>query len=285
MWYIGDPINNYAMTIFGQILYYIDEYGNFSNCVYRKIGNYHYFFDAAREYNTYYFTDYSGTSRYTLKRSNYERVFKFDDDYRLLGFYIYGEEKVDHDLYSGQLLPEPKATYKYCDLYEIEYKENNVYPEKEALINSIPEVQIASASCDYRVGSVLLGESGQLTAEPDFPEEYTTENRIYSYDDEHFCMYFSTSSDSAYAIDFNTFIITYTVFQGQSVGTEKTFTFDMYDVYHAKIAEALGAEIKSFGGNNYFVMEGGTTAALCIIIPMYEEPDASNVQIIAVDPN
>ncbi len=98
-------------------------------------------------------------------------------------------------------------------------------------------------------------------------------------------MYLSTSSDSAYAIDSDTFITAYTVFQGQNVGTEKTFTSDMYDVYHAKIAEALGAEIKSFGGNNYFVMEGGTTASLCIIIPMYEEPNASNVQIIAVDPN
>ena len=284
MWYLGDPINNYAMTIFGQILYYIDEYGNFSNCAYRKIGNYHYFLDAAREYDTYSFTDYSGTSRYTLKRSSYERVFKFDDDYRLLGFYIYGEETVDHNLYSGQLLPEPKATHKYCDLYEIEYKENNVYPEKEALINSIPEIQMNSAFFEYRIGSVLLGENGQLTAEPDFPSEYTKENHIYLYDDDHFSMSFYAYSDNAYAIDFDALVTAYTVLQGQDIGTERTFTFDMYSAFGQKIAEVLGAEIKTFGGNSYFVVEGGKAVAFELVLPRYEEPNASNVEFIAVDP-
>ena len=285
MWNFDDPSSNFATNVFSQIVDYIDYYGSFNYPAYKKIGNYHYFIEVETDRDTESFTDYAGNQRYTLKREISEKVFKFDEDFRLLGFYIYCEETADHNLYSGQLLPEPKIIYKSCDVYLLEYEENNVYPEKQALIDSIPEMQMNAAFFDYRIGSVLLGENGQLTAEPDFPSEYTKENHIYLYDDDHFGMSFYAYSDNAYAIDFDALVIDYTVLQGQDIGTETTFTIDMYSTFGQKIAEALGAEIKTFGGNSYFVVEGGKAVAFELVLPRYEEPNASNVEFIAVNPS
>lgn len=285
MWNFDNPSSNFATNVFGQIVEYIDYYGGFYYPAYKKIGNYHYFIEVETDTNTESFTDYAGNQRYTLKRDTSEKVFKFDEDFRLLGFYIYDEETADHNLYSGQLLSKPKIIYKSCDVYLLEYEENNVYPEKQALIDSIPEIQMDTAFFEYRIGSVLLGENGQLTAEPDFPSEYTKEEHIYLYDDDHFGMSFYAYSDNAYAIDFDALVTAYTVLQGQDIGTERTFTFDMYSAFGQKIAEVLGAEIKTFGGNSYFVVEGGKAVAFELVLPRYEEPNASNVEFIAVDPD
>ena len=278
----GFNYQDYAGQAMNEILYNLN-YG-YMDYGYKKIGDYHYFINAYISCDTDPFNDYAGNTIYAFFQEKNEIVFKFDEDYKLVGYYSYYECTIDHDLYSGRPLKNPVVFYKSLGNISFEYKENNVYPNKDALVASVPDVSCNSASFGYRTAKVRLGESGQLIGAPEFPESYTSVNALENVDNEHLALYFVFDASDNYAISFSDMSIYYLVLQGEEMHNLKSLVRHLNnDVYLRQIADALGASIKTFNEVDYLIMAKDTIGAFRIVFPKFEEVNDNNFVIEAVN--
>ncbi len=272
--YAGQEINN--------ILYGVGA--DYLSDAYMNVGDYHYFVDAySNGYGQSTDDVYGITFNYYIKEIT-EIVYKFDADYKLLGYYEYYEILTDHDLFSGRPFNEPKVFRRNLNNISFEYKENNVYPNKDALVASVPDVQNTSASFGYRSAKVRLGESGQLTAAPIYPDSYTMISETQYYDNDHMSLYFEFDPSDNTAIDFTQANFFYLVLQGEEMNSTHIEAVNfLASAYLHEIAEALGASIKTFDGNEYLIMEKDAMAGMLIVFPTHELPVFDNISFVPVE--
>ena len=264
---------------------YSDLYLDLNDYYYTKIGDYHYFSYVYMDNNSYSFTDYYGDDRYTFQRMTIQDVYKFDAEYRFLGYYLYEEVTVDHNLFSGQLLDSPMVVYRSLKSNTCSY-DNNPYPDEKGLIASIPTHQIINSEISYKVGDVTLDENGKISVSPAMPNNFSTETNLEYVDDKHYALALAFLPSNNEALQLSSLVVRDTILQGEDKGSNKTYTisFENKSVVE-KIATAMGATYELYGGTYYFILEADGVYGFKVVVPAFEEPTADNIEIIPYKPS
>ena len=280
-WEIDDEdyFNINLEQIYDSMYLYLSEF------YYSKIGSYHYFSYIYMDCDRYEFTDYNDIDSYTFMKMISQEIYKFDEEYNFLGFYSYREQTVDHNLFSGQLLESPKIVSRSLSSITYSY-DKNPYPNEKGLIASIPTHQIINAEASFKEGGVTLDENGKIATEPSMPTNFSIRDSLEYVDDEHFAICFEFFPTEPLAFQLKSLVVRDTILQGEDKGSNKTYTISFEEKSMVeKVANALDVTYQLYGGVYYILMEPDENYGFKIIIPAFEEPTASNIEIIAYEPS
>lgn len=221
---------------------------------YTKIGDFYYAVAIYLDVSTSSSTDMNNQTFYYSVREKAETIIKINPDFLVDEVYTYYEVTFDHDPYTGLFLNEPLLMYKSLMLVDLDYDDYKDYPEVQTLLNNIPTQYFSEASLKYRLAAVNLDEDGELTAAPEFPENYSIANENF-FDDEEtagllFAPYYQYSN--YFAIDLGLLTIGYRAVPGGDINQVEIDPHD--EALFDDIVEALGAELKEYDDVTYLVV-------------------------------
>lgn len=225
-----------------------------SQPAYTKIGDFYYAVSLYLNVSSSSGTAPDGSTFYYAANEKAEIIIKISPDFLVDEIYTYYQVTFDHDPYSGRFLNEPLVIYKNLMLLDLGYGEYQDYPEAQTLLNNIPTEYFYNASLNYRVAPVNLDEYGELTAAPEFPENYSTATENF-FDGEEtagllFAPYYQYSND--FAIDLGLLRISYRSLEDGEINQVEIDPHD--EALINDIVEAMGAELKEYDGTTYLVV-------------------------------
>ena len=219
-----------------------------------KIGDFYYVvaLDLSVNSNSDYAAD--GTYFYYSVTEKAEIIIKINSDFLIDDIYTYFQATFDHDPFTGRFVDEPFVVYRYLDLIDLDYGNYEDHPEAQKLLNNIPAEYFYNASLNYRVAPVNLDENGELTAAPEFPENFSTATDTFFENEETagllFAPYYQYSND--FAIDLGLMWITYRSLVDGEINQVEIDPRD--EAFLESIVEAMGAELKEYDGTTYLVV-------------------------------